>query len=954
MKPCTKHSSPRWIAFAGLHNVSYARHGSGTSGAPVLRFLPRKAFLILGFLMLWASGPSVAQTPSRSGPGTDPQVLWGYLPNGMGYAIIENHAAPMVGSVAVVHAGSGAEDWSTQGASHFLEHLLFNGTERRTQEEIYDEIDLLGAYNNATTRSTHVAYMLLAPRENFWKALDVQQDMIFHSTLPPTMVEKERGIILEELGHSLDDQSYEVERVLDLDLFGPEGYGMPTLGSETSIRTLTREQISRFYKSFYRPNRITWILQGDLDPRAALDSLRVRVGGIPAGESASVGSPPDRRPSPGAPLLRLHQLEMDGAIVQWSWITEDPSLPDFNAFRARFETLCEGSESPLGRACLSRWSGQIEGYDAGLSEYPGFSVATVRIALSSAGAVSEVLEAFPGLLEAVRGAPADVARILAWKVSRETEELYLREKPHYYGIIRGDLVAARGLPGLVGYLPAVTALAESDVARTESPLPWPPDRISVLTPVPDGSAAAGAETASVQERWALPNGAEVYALSGPDSPVLAVHLFVRDRAAREPQGRAGVAELLHSLLGTATRDRSAQDMSLALQSIGAELKTADSPEIPYDDFYTSSEFSFVRLNTLDRYAGQAFPLLAEILSHPVFPESDFEQAKSAALRRVARTEGSSRATAQRRLETWLRPGSDGAGVYGTSATLSPITLDEVRSFAGSYLDPRSFLFVIASSLPVDELRTLTEGTLGTMPVPSAPPPSRPLSEATGSTAAKPDGRELLARIRALRAEGAQERDWETCLPLSATQRTSLRADSMALLCDPVDSGQSYISLVRIIQASDSLRPVLTLANAVLSDQMAQQLREREGLAYSIGSSLIEQSPGTWVWVASAGTSGANLPRMLEGFQEAPAKLLRTPVDSLSVGKTAAKIYGRGLMRRATRINWAYYAGMSILQGQDPLGMEERQRALAAVNDAQVADVVRRFWNGGPELVILAR
>ena len=128
-----------------LHNVSYATLMMERAERRGDSRLASRTLLLAFWALAWifaspsesvASGAPPARSggPSLSGTGTDPSLDWGYLQNGAGYVVIENHAAPMIGSVAIVHAGSGAEDWSTQGASHFLEHLLFNGTTRRTQE----------------------------------------------------------------------------------------------------------------------------------------------------------------------------------------------------------------------------------------------------------------------------------------------------------------------------------------------------------------------------------------------------------------------------------------------------------------------------------------------------------------------------------------------------------------------------------------------------------------------------------------------------------------------------------------------------------------------------------------------------------------------------------------------------------------------------------------------------
>ncbi len=989
MACCNRTGTAGRTACDGLHNMSYGANWRGSQAwlirAATVASLVSCAALAANLAGLLDAGPAqgaattgVQAAPAPALPGTDPAVLWGYLQNGSGYLVIPEHAAPFIASTAIVHAGSGAEDWSTQGASHFLEHLLFNGTERRTQEQIYDQTDLLGAYNNATTSGTHVAYIMAAPRDQFWGAFDIQQDMLFHSTLPPDKVEKERGIILEELRKDDDDQSYDVERVLDLDLFGPQGYGLPTLGSETSIKSLTRDQILGFYKGFYNPNRVTFVLLGDLDPQAAVDSLNARVGILPAGVSRPL---PALTIDRSAPRLRFHELSTSGAILRWAWVLDDPRSDGFEVLRARFEVMCQGDDSPLGRRCLNRWKGRIDSYSADLAEYPGFSVASVRIDLSDPAAVSEVLDGFPQLLAEARAEPSAEDRVEAWKIQETTGELYLREKPHYYGIMRGDLIAARGLAGAAGYLPGIEAVTPARVAALAPPLAWPADRISVLTSA-QAAAAPAAAGRSYQE-WDLANGARVAALSSPESPVLAIHLFIRERSNREPAGRAGIAELMQNLIGKGTTDHPEDQMGLALSRIGADLKTADDPSIPYDDFYTVPEFSFVRLQTLDRYAPEGFGLLADMLGHPVFMDRDFQEAKGSALGRAARSGGSSRAVASRRLAAWLDPKSGGGDVYGTAATLTPITLEDVRTFAHAYLDPRAFLFVIATSLPLDSLRALTSATLGRIPVPEGAAPVPPLPAAASAVSSLPvagaasvspprvpgsapspavgeiSAPAIRERIQGLLADPGQGALWTRYFPSLGGQQSSGKGaagghDDLALLADSVGSPQAHVAVCRVFQAPDSLEPALTLANGILSDRLSFDLREKKGLAYSIGANLDRGGPNTWIWTEAAGTGPANLTTMLRGFLDEPKNVVSSPPESLEVAKTAARIYGRGIMRRAARIGWAYYAGLAILDGRDPRAIEERSAALRNVSRRQVLEVLARYWKEGPAIAVVAR
>ena len=121
------------------------------------------------------------------------------LDNGMEVLLIENRGLPMIGVNVVVKTGSAYETFSTSGMSHMLEHLLFNGTESRSQKELYDAVDLIGGYNNANTGTYYTNYMMVTPAEHIEKGMEIQADMLFHSVLPVEKFEKEKGIVLEEL-----------------------------------------------------------------------------------------------------------------------------------------------------------------------------------------------------------------------------------------------------------------------------------------------------------------------------------------------------------------------------------------------------------------------------------------------------------------------------------------------------------------------------------------------------------------------------------------------------------------------------------------------------------------------------------------------------------------------------------------------------------------------------------
>lgn len=890
--------------------------------------------LLLTVLGAFAFPSARAHAGSPDRAPLDPASGW--LENGAPFLIIPNRASPLVGAVAIVHGGSGAEDTSTQGASHFLEHLLFNGTASRTQEDIYAEFDRLGVYHNATTRPTHVAYFILAPKENFWPAFAILDDMLFNSTLPPEKLEKERGIILEELAKDRASGTLELERDLGFDLFGPRGYGLPTLGTEESIARLSREEILRFYRDFYGPGRISWVLVGDVDARAARDSLEATVGKLPPRLGPS-GTVPGL--DPAQPTTRVHYLPIEGPVIQASWEGPDPSATEFNAFHARFGLTAEGADSPLGSAFARVLGNDLLAYGASLTLYPGFSVVSVRLELkpdadpdAAARAISEAC----ATLSPVAIPPEAIA---GWKTRREAEEAYLREKPHYYGIGRAGEVAARGLFAVGADL---RAIRELDVAAVQSaPLPFAgtPARVSICLPHPEPDSADVRGARELSE-FTLENGVHVLVGRSDESPVFAAHLFIRDRSRREPPGQAGVAEMLHTLLARGSAHVTPEEWARTLDRLGAELKTADDPSIPYDDAYSVPDFSFVRFQTLDRFAEEALAQLTALLQTPRLDRSDFDAAKESMRQRAARSAGSGRDLARRLAR---RAVGREYSVFGTETSIAATEFEDLERFARSYLGhPEQFWLVVATSHDLPEVRAMLDRTIGGLSSSSEPVEVdlRPATSAADRCA---------EWIRMSEGPDALER-LTRALPGVEPSRFA----GLATHADSAGGAQSGIVLSRLVELPPDSLPALELAAAILSDRVAFQLREREGLAYSIGVGLERMDAGVWLITSSAATRPENLTRIATGFQEALETLAAAPPSLDEVERTAARVYGRGLMRRATRMQWAFIAGTAWLSGDDPRDLDRKEQSLTAVRPEAIQAVIREYVLWRPGILAVGR
>ncbi len=198
------------------------------------------------------------------------------LDNGLQVLLIENPILPMTGINVAVKIGSAYENFATSGMSHMLEHLLFNGTEQRSQEQLYDQVDLIGGYNNANTSYYYTNYMMVIPADKAPQGMELQADMLFHSVLPADKFEKEKGIILEEIAKDLNDPETEIENNIHSILFQEHSLALPVAGTYATIESLSRDDVYTFYKNTYQPNNMILTAIGPFDT----DSMLVLLAGI--------------------------------------------------------------------------------------------------------------------------------------------------------------------------------------------------------------------------------------------------------------------------------------------------------------------------------------------------------------------------------------------------------------------------------------------------------------------------------------------------------------------------------------------------------------------------------------------------------------------------------------------------------------------------------------------------
>ncbi|MEU5834944.1 pitrilysin family protein [Streptomyces diacarni] len=221
------------------------------------------------------AGRAVARTTTlikgENGAGTVRKTV---LPGGLR---VITESVPTVRSVTLgiwAHVGSRDETPALGGATHYLEHLLFKGTERRSALEISAALDAVGGEMNAFTSKEFTCYYARVLDADLPLAVDVLSDMLTSSVIDPAEVESERGVILEEIAMTEDDAGDCVHDLFAHTMFGDTPLGRPVLGTVDTVNALTRDQVTRFYKKHYDPTRLVVAAAGNLDHAQVVKRVR--------------------------------------------------------------------------------------------------------------------------------------------------------------------------------------------------------------------------------------------------------------------------------------------------------------------------------------------------------------------------------------------------------------------------------------------------------------------------------------------------------------------------------------------------------------------------------------------------------------------------------------------------------------------------------------------------------
>ena len=493
------------------------------------------------------------------------------LSNGLTVIVAEQHSAPVASVQAWCQTGSIHEgEWLGGGLTHLLEHVLFNGTERRTSKQISDEIHGMGGYVNAYTSFDRTVFWVDCPADAVRQSIDILGDMLFRSLVEPEPLEKEMDIIRREFDMGLDDP----DRVLSYLMFGtafqvhPCRY--PVIGIRSVFDQLSHADVLKYYRRRYLPNNLFLVVVGDVDPDRVRNDAEELLGFAQRGPLEPVILP-EEPPQLGR-RETSHSFAGELAYFNLGWHVPGVSHDDMAAVDAASVVLGGGASSRLYQQLREK-----EGLVYGVGAYA-------------------YTPSFPGLLTVSGQCAKEVANLVPNRIvecvsdrrQRRFSEQELKKAKRIITVnaieqfqtvkgLASDLglnwLYARNLDFSRHYLERLQSVTPADLERVVSRYLTDANlTVAVLRPGNEPKRVSiGKKKGAEPQLHVLRSGAKVVLIPDRRLPMTYASAVFRGGSLYETAGNNGIHRLLTQTMPKGTKTRSAEQIAEQIEGIGGML-----------------------------------------------------------------------------------------------------------------------------------------------------------------------------------------------------------------------------------------------------------------------------------------------------------------------------------------------------------------------------------------------
>ncbi len=816
------------------------------------------------------------------------------LDNGLQVLLIENKALPMVGINTVVKVGSAYETFATSGMSHMLEHLLFNGTETMNQRELYDAVDLIGGYNNANTSEFYTNFMMVTPAENIYEGIRIQSQMLFHSVLPEEKYEKEKGIVLEEIGKTLANTGEQLERNVISCIYKGHALSLPTLGTYETIKHMKRDDVYAFYKNYYKPNNMIVSVIGNFDTKKMLEYLNKYYGSIAPGD-VEYPQIPDWK-------IGLEKIDVTSSKVYHKFYEGKGThlqlfykLPDaprelYSMLEEKFNDKSEVIKNTINNK-FKYWVKDlyVSARNKYVANYLEFDFTVVN-----KSSYNDFTAYVDSLLKSIKitFSKTEIQNAIA-----EAKTTFLRntEKPHMFGIYNAEIFAVEGIEGVIskysgeGYKKVAEKFPEFLIKS--KPI--------VILQEPEKNSTSEGKSELVTREFNLGNDfPKLIVRQNKNSDLLAIHYLLAHKSEYEQRYGKNAAYIWHEAFGERTKSK---EFLKRASEFGFKFTVNDNPYIPMDDIYLSPDFGYIRVETATADIEKAI----EFLNNEMLNFTPTKEEFNSALRmwkmvQMMKPINQAKSTFEDLVDETL---------YGKAkkTKAKQLTYESLLDFGRHYFIPANMIIAVVSSAQPEEISKLFTDFKTSVP-----------------------------------------KDFITTKPKEEVFRT---IDKPVKIERNVNGKRAYLYYGYQVNVEKNEKAALKALSLILNDKIVFDIREKQGLAYGM-SAGIEQRRDKAMFYIEMGTRPENVEKLVEQFPEKFTRDYLGEITEKELQKRVNKYLGRMLFRRLSSINQGFYLCRSLFYHNDFNYDQKQIDALKKVTLEEVKKVADKYLDADKNEVII--
>jgi zinc protease len=824
------------------------------------------------------------------------------LSNGLTIIVAEQHSAPVASIQAFCQTGSIHEgEWLGAGLTHLLEHVLFNGTERRTSKQISDEIHGIGGYVNAYTSFDRTVFWVDCPAAAVRQSIDILGDMLFRSLVEPEPLEREMDIIRREFDMGLDDPDRTLSYLMFGTAFQVHPCRYPVIGIRGVFDQLAHADVLRYYRRRYLPNNIFLVVAGDVEPDRVRSDAEELLGFARRGPLQAVILPEE--PLQLGRREISHNFEAELAYFNLGWHVPGVSHEDMAAVDAASVVLGGGASSRLYQQLREK-----EGLVYGVGAY-AYTPSFPGLLTVSGQCAKEVADLVPNrIVECVND--RGPRRFSEEELSKSKRIITVNSIEQFQTVkgLASDLglnwLYARNLDFSRHYLERLQAVTPADVERvvssylTDSNL-----TVAVLRPRNESKRVSIRKKKTEDPQLhVLRNGTKVVLIPDRRLPMIYASAVFRGGSLYETAANSGIHRLLTQAMPKGTKTRSAEQIAEQIEGIGGML-------------FVESGFNTMRIavSSLSGDFSNAFQVMMDVAANPVFPAESTERERESQLAALRAEKAQPQIVARNLLRAEIYGDHPyGLNPLGREETVLQITrADLIRRHRACFIWP-SAVFGFCGDFHSDRILEMIEAASPGLP-------------------AEQSFNQPLPSVRS---------DFESRLV------TSYEGRHQAVVC------VGYLACT--IQSPDRIS--LELLDEAAGDSSSRffiKVREELGLAYSVGSSLfLGIAPG--IFSLHAATAPEKVEQVVQILISELEILCRNGLEPQEFERAKTRTLSQLAFQLQNMDAYAHSVAFNELYGLGYDYVHQRRKKIESQTLHSVNEIARKYLMDKPAITVIVR